>query len=459
MTPESQLTNELLTFLKRCPTAFHAIDAIRSELEAAGYTELSEGEQWTLTEGGHYFTVRNVSSLIAFRIPEHSAFNGFMIAASHSDSPALKLKEHPEMEAAHAYTKLNVETYGGLLMAPWFDRPLSIAGRVIVKDENRFLTKLINIDRDLCMIPSLAIHMNREANSGMKYNPQKDLLPVIGGPDVNGQLMDLIADSASVKKEDIIGSDLFLYSRSEGSIWGLNREYVSAGHLDDLQCAFASLKGFLASDSDAVEDCLSLNRLDTSEASATRTSIPVLAVFDNEEVGSGTKQGADSTFLSDVLSRISGALGISQEAYLQAIASSFMVSADNAHAIHPNAPEKADPVNQPKINEGIVIKYHANQKYTTDAVSQALFREICRRSNVPYQDFTNRSDMAGGSTLGNISNSHISLNTVDIGLPQLAMHSPYETAGVKDTYYLMKAMETFFAASLFDEGHGSYVLY
>ncbi len=437
MNKEMEMTQNLLQFIKKSPTAFHTVKAVQDELDQVGYTELSENESWSLTGGGSYYVIRNSSSIISFRIPEEKRFHGFMIAAAHSDSPAFKLKEHPEMTGSGAYTKLNVEKYGGMLMAPWFDRPLSVAGRVIVKKDNSFETKLINIDRDLCLIPSLAIHMNHDANSGMKYNPQKDLLPVIGTEASNGRLMEIIAKEAGCEPENIVGNDLFLYSRSEGSIWGADNEFVSVGHLDDLQCVYASLEGFL-------------------NAESKKEIIPMLAVFDNEEVGSGTKQGADSTFLADTLTRICEALDITQSGYRQKLASSFMVSADNAHAIHPNAPEKADPVNQPKINQGIVIKYNANQKYTTDALSQALFREICQRADVPYQDYTNRSDMPGGSTLGNISNAHVSINTVDIGLPQLAMHSAYETAGVKDTSYLVTAMKVLFESEIICNGSGSY---
>ena len=432
---------KLLEFIEKCPTAFHAIAQIRARLLAEGYEELAEGRAWKIAPGGSYFTVRNESSLIAFRLPQAEA-SGFMIAASHSDSPAFKIKEAPEMVMAGAYTCLNVEKYGGMLMNPWFDRPLSVAGRLIIRDGSSFSTKPVNADRDLLMIPSLAIHMNRCANEGVKLNPQKDLIPVLGDETAKGSFLDLIAREAGVDKDQIAGSDLFLYSRSKGCIWGAGREYISSGRLDDLQCTFADLEGFIAS-----------GREEGSSA-----SIPLLAVFDNEEVGSGTKQGADSTFLSDVLVRIGQALGLSSEGIREKIASSFMVSADNAHAVHPNAADKADPVNRPLMNKGIVIKFNANQKYTTDALSQALFKEILRRADVPWQNFTNRSDMAGGSTLGNISAAHVSVNTVDIGLPQLAMHSPYETAGVRDTEYLIRAMEVFFRSQLEEKAPGVYIL-
>jgi len=384
-----------------------------------------------------------------------------MIAASHSDSPAFKVKANPEMRSAGVYVKLNVEKYGGMLISPWFDRPLSVAGRLIVKDGNLFLTKLVNVDRDLCMIPSLAIHMNRQANDGTKYNVQTDVLPLLGDEGSEGRFMYIVADAAGVKKEDIVGDDLFLYSRSQGTIWGAENQYVSSGHLDDLQCTYADLCGFVESGEENTSINSDINIADASVKADAETSaacIPVLAVFDNEEVGSGTKQGADSTFLEDVLVRIGQNLGLSQEELRTKIASSFMVSADNAHAVHPNAETKADPVNRPKMNCGIVIKYNASQKYTTDAVSAAIFREIAGRSGVPVQEFTNRSDIPGGSTLGNISNAHISLNTVDIGLPQLAMHSPYETAGVKDTAMLIKAAKALFRSALKDEGRGNSVL-
>lgn len=447
------LSDELLDFLWKSPTAFHVIANVRQLLTAEGYTELSEQETWKLEEGGRYFTVRNESSIIAFRIPSFD-YQGFMIAASHSDSPSFKIKANPEMKASGVYVRLNVEKYGGMLMAPWFDRPLSVAGRVIVSDGNgSFETHLVNVDRDLCMLPSLAIHMNREANDGFKYNAQVDMLPLFGDETAEGKFWEIIAGAAGVPKDSITGHDLFLYVREHGSHWGASNEYIAAGHLDDLQCSFADLTGFIDSGRGehfhVVADAIN---------GAACVSVPVLAIFDNEEVGSGTKQGADSTFLSDVLSRINEASGRTPEGERTAAASSFMISADNAHAIHPAHPEKADPVNRPAMNHGIVIKYHAGQKYTTDAVSAAIFKDICRRADVPFQEFTNRSDMNGGSTLGNISNAHVSLNTVDVGLAQLAMHSPYESAGVKDTAYLAKAATVFFGSVLTSDGQGQYRL-
>ena len=330
------------------------------------------------------------------------------------------------------------EKYGGMICAPWFDRPLSIAGRLVVSEGSRLVSKLVNVDRDLVMIPNLAIHMNRQVNDGYAYNAQKDMLPVFGSLEAKGTFMSLIAEAAGVKEEDILGHDLFLYNRQPGTIWGADETFLSCGRLDDLQCAFSSVKAVIEGENSS--------------------SISVAAIFDNEEVGSGTKQGADSTFLKDVLERINDSLGRTREQYLMAVASSFMISADNAHAVHPNHADVADPTNRPAINEGIVIKYNANQKYTTDAVSAAVFKALCKKVQVPVQTFTNRSDIAGGSTLGNISNAHVSLNTVDIGLPQFAMHSPYETAGVKDTCYLIKAATEFFNSCIVAEGNGNYSL-
>lgn len=426
-------TSELLDFIQKSPSCYHAVDNIKNILDENGFCELSEGKVWELKEGGKYYVIRNYSSIIAFKIPQKN-FKGFNIVASHSDSPTFKIKENYQIEVDNKLVKLNVEKYGGMIFSSWFDRPLSIAGKVVVKCGNKFESKLVNIDRDLVVIPNLAIHFNRNINDGYKYNVQADMLPLYGGVDAKDSLMKLVADSAYVDEKDILGSDLFLYNRMNGSIWGANEEFISSPKLDDLQCAFSSLKGFLAGEN---ED-----------------TVQVCAVFDNEEVGSLTKQGAESTFLVDTLKRINSDIGRTEEEYLTAIANSFMVSADNAHAVHPNHSQTSDPTNRPYMNEGIVIKFNANQKYTTDSMSAAVFKSICEDVDVPYQVFTNRSDIAGGSTLGNISNSKVSLNTVDIGLPQLAMHSAYETAGVKDTYYMVKAMESFYKTSIIQEENG-----
>lgn len=426
----SEISKQLIEFIDKSPTCFHAVKTMSDILKKEGFTELREDQKWHIEKGGRYFVARNGSSLIAFTIPEQD-MKGMRIMASHSDSPTFKIKEDPEMEADGHYIKLNVERYGGMICAPWFDRPLSVAGRVIVRNSSgnsasgALRTVLVNVDRDLLMIPNLAIHMNREVNDGYKYNAQKDMLPLYGDITAKDTFMKVIADAAGTVPEDILGHDLFLYNRQNASIWGASGEFLSSGRLDDLQCAFSSLKGFLAGEK--------------------KEYMAVHCVLDNEEVGSGTKQGAASTFLYDTLTRAHESLGLTREDYLIHLADSFMVSADNAHAVHPNHTDKADPVNRPYLNGGIVIKFNASQKYCTDGVSAAMFREICQQADVPVQTFVNRSDMAGGSTLGNISNTQVALNTVDIGLPQLAMHSPYETAGIKDTEYLVRAASVLFS--------------
>lgn len=415
---------KLLKFIQKSPTAFQAVEEMSQRLQKEGFKELKEEKHWDLKAGGNYFVTRNHSAVIAFSIPKKPAWK-FHIMASHSDSPALKIKENPEMEVEKAYIKLNVERYGGMLLAPWFDRPLSVAGRLIVRKNGEIQEKFVAVDKDLLVIPNLAIHMNREVNDGYKYNVQKDMLPLYSDYDGKGSFMKLMAAEADVAEEDILGHDLFLYDRTPGTVWGANEEFISAPRLDDIQCAFASLEGFLRGER--------------------KESIAVHCVLDNEEVGSTTKQGAASTFLKDTLMRINMGLGRTQEEYLMTLADSFMVSADNAHALHPNHTDKTDPVNRPVLNGGIVIKYNANQKYCTDGVSAAIFKDICDRAEVPYQTFVNRSDMAGGSTLGNISNTQVPMKTVDIGLAQLAMHSVYETTGAKDTESLARAAAVLFA--------------
>ena len=437
-----ETTEKLLEFISSSPTAFHAAETIRKRFLEEGFTELKEEEPWELEKGGKYFVMRNHSAIIGFSIPMNDS-GRYHIIASHSDSPSFKIKENPEMSVGGAYVKLNVERYGGMILSTWFDRPLSVAGRMIVRKNGKILEKLINIDRDLVMIPSLAIHMNREVNEGYRYNAQKDMLPLMACGCEKGQFKAIVAQAAGVKEEDILAQDLFLYSRSQASIWGAQDEFVSCGRLDDLQCAFAGLKGFLEAGHCEMEE---VSQAGAEEKKA--STVPVYCMLDNEEVGSGTKQGAASTFLKDVLMRINLATGGNEETYLQMLAGSFMVSADNAHALHPNYADKTDPTNHPYVNEGIVIKHSANQKYTTDAVSAAVYRTICEAAGVPVQDFFNRSDMLGGSTLGNIANTQTPMNTVDIGLPQLAMHSVYETAGVKDTWYLIRATRLFYLSNV-----------
>ncbi len=417
----------LIDFLKSSPSAFHAIDNLTKILKDNGFEKLNESGKWNLKKGGKYYVTRNLSSVIAFSVPAGNA-DSIRICASHSDSPVFKIKENAEIEVRGKYVQLNTERYGGMIFSTWLDRPLSVAGRVLVKGEKGVETRLVNIDKDMLVIPNVAIHMNRSVNDGFKYNPQTDLAPLYGDIRARGTFRKLISDAAGAEEKDVLGSDLFLYSRVDPSVWGENGEFVSAGRLDDLECAYATCMGFVEAKPE--------------------NGMPVLAVFDNEEVGSTTKQGADSSFLTDVLKRAFYAMGLDEEAFMRAAASSMMLSCDNAHAMHPNHPEFSDSTNNVQMNGGIVIKESANQKYTSDGASKAMLRAILDDANVPYQFFANRSDMLGGGTLGNISNSHFSLNTVDIGLAQLAMHSSYETAGSEDVGHMINCARAFFDADI-----------
>lgn len=433
----SNHVKQLFKFIENSPSCFHAIKTITEELKNEGFVEIKEKDTWQIEQGKKYYVTRNLSSVIAFKIPQND-FKSFNIVASHSDSPTFKIKANAEIEVKNKYVKLNTEKYGGMICSTWFDRPLSIAGRILVKENNAVKTHLVNIDKDLVIIPNLAIHMNREVNDGYTYNAQIDMLPLYVDNSSKGSLMKTIAKEAEVEEESILDTDLFLYNRMNGTKIGSNEEYISSPRLDDLECAFTSLSAFLSEN--------------------TSNSASVYCVFDNEEVGSGTKQGADSTFLYDVLRRINISLGKTEEDYYRLISSSFMVSADNAHALHPNYTDKSDLTNKVYMNDGIVIKYNANQKYTTDAVSASIFKTICDSVDVPYQTFTNRSDILGGSTLGNISNAHVSLNTIDIGLAQLAMHSTYETAGAKDVTYMIDAIKAFYNTSIEQVEDGQYIV-
>lgn len=427
---DSSYIEGLFAFIDNSPTCFHAVENINRELEQAGYQRLLERCPWEIAEGGKYYVNRNDSAVIAFSIPKKEQ-KGFHIVAAHSDSPCFKLKELPELTGEEHYRKWNVEKYGGMILSTWLDRPLSIAGRVVVKKADGLTTKLVNVDQNAAIIPNVAIHMNRDMNKGIEYNPQTDMLPLAGsvngkgGRDNQGGYLSLVAKKAGVMPEEILGQDIFLYNRDKCSRLGLDEEYICGPRLDDLECAYAGMKAFVKAESESY--------------------ITMLAVFDNEEVGSGTKQGADSSFLRDVLSRIRSGLQLTEEEYQCMLAESFLISADNAHAVHPNHPEKTDAVNKSYLNEGIVIKYHGSQRYATDAYSAAVMKDICREAEVPYQTYANRSDIVGGSTLGNILMAQVSMNTVDIGLPQLAMHSALETAGAKDLDYLIRALSVFYS--------------
>ena len=424
-----ETSREVLNFIEHSPSCFHAVEQLSHMLDQAGYQRLKECDGWTLEQGGKYYVIRNGSSIIAFHVGQQLDNYHFQITASHSDSPSYKVKEKAELKGKGGYLQLNTEGYGGMICSSWLDRPLSLAGRVLVRQGNVVETRLLNIDRDLLLIPNVAIHMNRDVNSGMKYNQQVDMLPLFSAGECGeNSYYELIAQELGVKPEDVVGCDLYLYPRVAPSLWGAKEEFISSPRLDDLQCAYTSMKALVDSHNPH--------------------GVNVCCCFDNEEVGSGTKQGALSTFLRDVLQRVHAALGHAPEDYFRAVAKSFMVSCDNAHAVHPNHPEKTDGENCVYMNKGIVVKFSANQKYTTDGISAAIFMQLCKDAQVPVQTFANRSDMAGGSTLGNLSTQQVSLHTVDVGLPQLAMHSTYETAGVKDSAYMVQALTAFYNTDL-----------
>lgn len=421
------MNQALFSYIAACPTAFQAAAHTAALLEAEGYRLLRETEEWTLEPGGRYYVMRNGSSLIAFRLPKGRPV-GFMMTAAHGDSPTFKIKENAELTGENE-TRLSVEGYGGMLCASWMDRPLSVAGRAMVRTEDGVAMRLIDLHDDLALIPNVAIHMNRDANNGAKYNFAVDMQPLYGE---KGGFRRRIAEAAGVAEEDLLTHDLFLYNPQPGVEWG---GYISAPRLDDLQCAFAALQGFLTA--------------------GESQSAAVYCLFDNEEVGSQTKQGAASTFLRETLERICDALGLTLRTMA---AGSFLLSCDNAHAVHPNHPEYADKNHAVRMNGGVVIKYNASQRYATDAVSAALFQTVCEAAGVLFQRYANRPDMAGGSTLGSIANTQVSLNMADIGLAQLAMHSAFETAGAEDTAHMVQALKTFFGMTLRSGGDGTYQL-
>lgn len=432
MKQELIFANELIDFLYESPTAFHAVENVKKDLNANGFVELREEDKWSLQQGGKYYTTKNDTALIAFTIGKGNLEEfGFKLVGAHTDSPTFRIKPNCEMVSEGSYLKLNTEVYGGLIRSTWMDRPLSVAGRVVLKGENplRPTTKLVNIKKPIMIIPSLAIHMNREVNTGVELNPQKDTLPLVAMMneqlEKDNALLKTIALELKVDMKEVIDFDLFLYEYEKGSIVGLNDEFISAGRLDDLQMVHAGIEAL--------------------KEAPMGNGVNVMVCFDNEEVGSSTKQGADSNMLANTLERISLCLGKDREEYFRALSKSFIISADNAHAVHPNSPEKADPTNRPIINKGPVIKVAANCAYTSDADSSAVYESICNLAKVPVQKFVNRSDSRGGSTIGPISSTHLNIRSVDIGNPTLAMHSIRELAGVKDHAYVAKTFVEFFS--------------
>lgn len=425
------MIHQLFDFIQRSPTASHTVAAVRDMLEAQGFQELLETDSWKLTAGGKYFVTRGMSALMAFKVPKKD-FKAFSVVAPHGDSPCFKVKESPELRVDDQYTKLNTEVYGGMQLALWTDRPLSVAGRLAVRTDSGVKGVLADICRDLLVIPGVAIHMNRGVNDGVKLDTQKDTLPLLGGSEAD--LLKLVAESAQVSPEDILSWDLYLYSRQRGTVFGAEEEFIAAPRLDDLECVFSAAKAFLEGENPE--------------------NVTVCALFDNEEIGSLTRQGADSTFLSDVLERVCLACGKDREEMLRAISGGMMLSADNAHAVHPDSPEKSDLTNRCYLNGGVVVKH--SPRYATDALTAGVFQRICQQADVPVQVYYNHSKIPGGGTLGNLSGSHVALPTVDIGLPQLSMHSPYETAGAKDLEYMIRAMKAFYQSVVTCQGRDTY---
>ncbi len=412
---------KLFDFIKTSPSPYHAAANIKARLLSEGYTELSFAEEWKLQPDKAYFVVRGGTALAAFKMPKKAS--SFMIAASHSDSPAFRVKLGGDT-AAGGYVRVPVEKYGGMIMYSWLDRPLSVAGRVAVRCDYGVEIRLVNIDRELMTIPSIAPHLNKAVNDGYKLNPAKDMIPLLSVGGEKGTLADIVAAAAGVKPSDILNHDLFVYVREQPCLFGAENELVLSPRLDDLECVFASCEAFIAAKNPS--------------------AIPVLAVFDSEEIGSATLTGADSSFLSDVLLKIAG----TEERLISMLSASLAVSADNAHARHPNAPELSDSENAPVLGGGVVIKYNSNKRYSTDGVGAAIFTQIAKRANAKTQSYYNRADMPGGSTLGAILNTQLAVPMLDIGLAQLAMHSAVETADVRDVEEMKKALAAFFEASL-----------
>jgi aspartyl aminopeptidase len=427
---EFQFSKELLNFIEESPSSFHTVESIRTSLISSGFTSLNPEETWSIVPKGKYFVTRNNSAIIAFVIgTEGPEKYGFHLIGTHTDSPTFRVKPQSEI-SVEGYLKLNVETYGGPILNTWLDRPLSLAGRVILRGASSYKPqiKLLRSEQSILVIPNLAIHMNRKVNEGVELNKQKDLLPLVtqiqDKLEKDGVLLEYLANTLQCAKEDIIDFDLFLYDTQKGCFVGLQQEFISCGRLDDLAMIHAGLSALLNA--------------------KTGLATQVLACFDHEECGSTSKQGAASPFLAHVLERILLAQEKGRESYFRALANSFFISADMAHALHPNAGEKHDPIHHPVLNKGPVIKYSANQSYTTDAESAAIFSSLCKSIEVPVQKFVNRSDERGGSTIGPITSTHLDFRAVDIGNPILAMHSVRELGGVKDHLAIMNVFKKFY---------------
>lgn len=422
----------LLQFMDASVCNFLAVDTIKQMLSKNGYVEKRIEQPLQCKPGDKFFVTKNDSAIFAIKIGSRPiSETGFKIITAHSDSPCFRIKPHPEMLSGDRLVRLNTEVYGGPILYTWFDRPLSLAGRVILRGESALkpVTRLLKIDEPILMIPHLAIHFNRSVNEGNALSKQKDMLPILTriseSLSANGLLVNYIAKSLNVAVDDILDFDLFLYNTQPATLTGLNKEFVMSGRLDDLSMAHAAITAIIeATDDEAT--CIS-------------------AIFDNEETGSGTKQGAHSPVLSNLLRRIAECQGVNFDGFCQAVGRSFMISADNAHAFHPNYAEKYDPTNHPALGGGPVIKINANCKYMTDAHSAAIFKSLCNEAGAPCQYFVNHSDVAGGSTLGNIFTGQLDIEGVDVGNPLLAMHSACETGSTDDHINMIRAFKQFFA--------------
>mgnify|MGYP000929259923 CR=1 FL=1 len=433
---ERDYSGELLRFIQEHPSVYHVIEGQRRILLEAGYEQLLESQHWTLREGGKYFLTRNHSALIAFQVPK-KRFRGFMLMASHSDSPAWKIKELDGGKDA-VFARAETEGYGGMIMPTWLDRPLSVAGRILVRTENGVKSILVHPDRALACIPNLCIHFDHEVNKGKNYNPQVDLQPIFGAAGTT--LRQVLAEEAGVRAEDILDSDLMLCTCEQAVRVGLKGEYFMSGRIDDLECAYTTLWGFLQGRGEEE------GRGD------------IWVMFDNEEVGSSSRQGAQGTLMADVLARIEEKLGVTREQSIRACTNSLLLSADNGHATHPNHPEKSDPANPVVMGGGVLLKYNARQTYTTSGFTGAAFTAICKKAGVPVQVFANRADVPGGSTLGNLLGHQILMPMVDIGLGQLAMHSAMETASCADAEYMAKAVAEYYNTPIFQPKDGEWKL-
>ena len=422
----------LLQFMDASVCNFLAVDTIKQMLSKNGYVEKRIEQPLQCQPGDKFFVTKNDSAIFAIKIGSRPiSETGFKIITAHSDSPCFRIKPNPEMLSGDRLVRLNTEVYGGPILYTWFDRPLSLAGRVILRGESALkpVTRLLKIDEPILMIPHLAIHFNRSVNEGNALSKQKDMLPILTriseSLSANGLLVNYIAKSLNVAVDDILDFDLFLYNTQPATLTGLNKEFVMSGRLDDLSMAHAAITAIIeATDDEAT--CIS-------------------AIFDNEETGSGTKQGAHSPVLSNLLRRIAECQGVNYDGFCQAVGRSFMISADNAHAFHPNYAEKYDPTNHPALGGGPVIKINANCKYMTDAHSAAIFKSLCNEAGAPCQYFVNHSDVAGGSTLGNIFTGQLDIEGVDVGNPLLAMHSACETGSTDDHINMIRAFKQFFA--------------